>query len=104
MDEFGNNKYKTNLRDIKSAFIIKILFSFLNQNQKLKMIAYNKELQKIFLLDIEDYKKISGKYKIGEKNGIGKEYIMNANILIFEGGYINGKKMEKEKNIMKMVN
>ena len=104
MDKFESNKYKTNLRDIKSEFIIKRLFSFLNQNQKLKMIAYNKELQKIFLLDINDYKKKSRIYKIGEKNGIGKEYIMNTNILIFEGVYLKGKRNGKGKNIIEMVN
>ncbi len=63
-------------------------------------------------------------YKIGGKNGKGKEYNINTNILIFEGEYLNEKrsgigkeyydtdvlkyegeylnrkKMEKEKNIM----
>ena len=43
------------------------------------MIAYNKELQKILLVDIRDFKEISGKYKIGERNGKGKEYYNNCN-------------------------
>ena len=68
------------------------------------MVIYNKELQKKLLFNLEDYKRISGKNKIGDKNGKGKEYILNTNILIFEGEYLNGKKMEKEKNIIKMVN
>ena len=38
------------------------------------MIMYNKELQKKLDVDIVEYKKLSGKYKIGEKNGKGKEY------------------------------
>ena len=57
------------------------------------MISYNKELQKMLLIGIKDYKKISGKYRILEKNGKGKEYIINTNILIF--------KMEKARNIIK---
>jgi len=97
MDKIENNKYKINLRDIKSTYIIKRIFSFLNENQKLKTIAYSKELQKIYLIDIGDYKKKCEIYKIGEKNGIGKEYIMNTNILIFEGVYLKGKRNEKGK-------
>jgi len=39
----------------------------------------------------------------GKKNGKGKEYYDNDNDkLKFEGEYINGKKIEKEKNIMTM--
>ena len=55
------------------------------------MIIYKKQLQKIFGFDIEKYKKISGKYKIGEKNGKWREYLKNNN-LIFEGQYLNGKR------------
>ena len=83
-------KSKIDLRAIKSSYIKKGIFSFLNEKQILKMIIYSKELQKICLIDIEDYKKNSGKYKIGGKNGKGEEYIINTNILIFEGEYLNG--------------
>ena len=34
-----------------------------------------------------------GEYLNGEKNGKGKEYYINCN-LIFEGGYINSKRKE----------
>ena len=61
-------------------------------------------MQKICSLGIEDYKKESGKYRIGEKNGKGKEFIIYKDILIFEGKYKNLKEMEKEKNIIIMVN
>ena len=47
--------------------------------KKLNMIIYNKECQKMVLVNLKDYKKLSGKYKIG-------------------------KKMEKEKNIILKVN
>ena len=97
MDEFEDIKYKVNLKDIKSSFIINIIFSFLCEKQLLNMIIYNKELQKMLQRDIENYKKISYKYKIGERNGKGQEYIKNTNKLIFEGEYLNGKRNGKGK-------
>ena len=97
MAEIEDIKSKIDLRAIKSSYINKRIFSFLNEKQNLKMIIYSKELQKICLIDIEDYKKISGKYKIGGKNGKGKEFIINTNILIFEGEYLNGKRNGKGK-------
>ena len=97
MDEL-KKKYPTKkLRDIKSSYIIRGIFSFLNKRQYLDMIIENKELQKKVLVDINDYKLMSGKYKIGEKNGKGREYILNTNILIFEGEYLNGKRNGKGK-------
>ena len=80
--------------------IIKEIFSYLPEKYLLNMIIYNKKLQNKFGLDMKMYKKISGKYKIGGKNGKGKEYLINNNILIFEGEYLNGK----EKNIIMMEN
>ena len=97
MVEFEDNKSKVNLKDIKSSYNIKRIFSFLYEKQKLKMIVYNKELQKKCLIYIEDYKKISGKYKKGEKNGKGEEYTIYTNILIFEGEYKNGIRNGKGK-------
>ena len=99
MDE--NNKNSINLRCIKSPLIIKILFSFLYEKQKLEMIKYNKYLQKIFLVNIGNYKKLSGKYKIGEKDGNGKEYILYTNDLLFEGEYLNNRKNGKGKEYYK---
>ena len=103
MIEIKDIKSKINYKHIKSSYIIKKVLSFLNEKQILNIILYNNELQKICLFDIQDYKKISGKYKIGEKYGKGREFIKDTNRLIFEGEYINGKKIEKEKNIILMV-
>ena len=50
MDKSGDIKYKINLKDIKSFFIIKIVFSFISEKKILNLIKYNKELQKIFFL------------------------------------------------------
>ena len=67
MDEFEEKK--SNIRDIKSSYNIKIVFSFLKKKQILNMIIYNKELQNMLLVDLEDYQEIKEKYKIGERNG-----------------------------------
>ena len=102
MAEFENiTTTKINLSEIKSSYIKEKIFSFLNEKQKLEMIAYNKELQKILSISIEKYKKIKGIYKIGEKNGNGKEYIINTNLLIFEGKYLNGKRNGKGREYYK---
>jgi len=89
---------KSKINQIKSSYILKTISSFINEKQKLNMIIYNKELQKIYSVGIEDYKNISLKYRIGERNGKGKEYIKNTKRLIFEGEYLNGKRNGKGKN------
>ena len=75
-----NNKYF-----IKSLYNLKEILSFFNENQKLEIIIYNKELQKEFGIDIDNYKKISGKYKVAGRNSKGIEYKLNTDIIIFEG-------------------
>ena len=88
------------LLDIKSKYILKKLFLYLNENEKLNMIIYNKQLQKRLDIDIKHYQKESRKFKIGEKTGEGKEYILNTDKLIFEGEYINGKRNGKGKEYL----
>ena len=82
---------------IKSMYNFKEIISFLGKKEFFNIIVYNKELQKALKIDIEDYKKVSGKYKIGKKDGIGKVYKINTNILIFEGEYLNKEKNGKGK-------
>ena len=55
---------------------------------------YNKELQKMFLFNTSNYKRISQKYKKGERNGKGNEYQNFGSFitLIFEGEYLKGKR------------
>ena len=57
MVENEDIKSKIDLRVIKSSYIKKQIFSFLNEEQNLKMIIYNKELQKLCSIGIEDIKK-----------------------------------------------
>jgi len=61
-------------KSIDSLYILKYIFSFLSEAQKLKIIIYNKNLQKKLDINIENYKRIRGIYKRGERNGKGKEF------------------------------
>ena len=79
---------------IKSTYIIKNIFSFINRKKRMKLIIYNKQLQNMIGIDIEDYKETSRK-DIIEVNGKGREYKLNTNELIFEGEYKNWKKKWK---------
>ena len=56
------------------------------------MIKYNKNLQNRININILNYKILSGKYTIYEQNGKVKEYNSYNDQLMYEGGYINGKK------------
>ena len=94
----NNKKINFNIFNISDELLFKDgIFSFLNEKQKLNMIIDNKKLQKLLRVDIEDYKRISGKCKIGKKNGKGAEYILNRKNLKFEGEYLNGKRNGKGK-------
>ena len=93
--KIGEIKY--NLKNIKYIYNLIEIFSFFNIKHKLNIIIHNKELQKNLGIDIEDYKKINGKYIIGGRNGKGKEYNYYNEKLIFEGEYLNGKRNGKGK-------
>ena len=80
------------LKNVKSSYFVKIIFSFTYEKQKLKIIKYNKSLNKRLNISIDNYKKCSGKLKVGESNGYGKEYNLDKNILLFEGNYQNKKR------------
>ena len=79
-------------KSIKSLNNIKKIFSHISEKRKLGIIIYNKKLLNKLNVYIENYKKISGKYKTGGINGHGKEYLIDTNILIYEGQYLNKKR------------
>ena len=85
------------LRNIKSNYITKILFRYVDEEQKLKIVKYNKSLQKNININIINYKFISGRYIIYGSNGNGKEYNGENDQLIFEGEYLNGERNGKGK-------
>ena len=116
-DSFAKNKEETikyiNILSVKSIYITKLILSFLSENIKFNIIKYNKNYQNKFGFNIEDYKRVSGKYKMIDKNGIERIYDSDTNKLlfkgqkngkgiefdedgdiIFEGRYLNGKKIE----------
>ena len=95
--QVDDNKNKITLKMIKSKYIIREVFKFLENKKTFQIMIYNKVLQKLFDITIEDYKHISGKYNIIEKDGTGKEYDLKTNKLIFEGEYKNRKKNGKGK-------
>ena len=82
---------------VQSKYIFDYIFSLLYIKKKLNMIIYNKKLQEKFNIKLDNYKALSEKIHIGERNGIGKEFSSDQNILLFEGEYLNGKKNGKGK-------
>ena len=86
------------LSNIRSKYILKdSIFSMLISRKKLNLVCYNKCLQNKLELNLENYRRESGKIKIGERNGYGKIYISGENILLFEGGFVDSKKNGKGK-------
>ena len=93
MKDYQNKKSKIDVKkSIKSIYNLKNIFSFLPERQKLNIIKYNKQLQNKFDININDYKRISGRYKVGEINGKGKEYDISTDEMLFEGEYLKKRK------------
>ena len=84
------------LENIKAEYFLIIIFSHLEENKKLEIVKYNKHIQNKLRIDVIYYKTFSQKYFIGDKNGEGKEYDFDDN-LMFEGNYLNGKRNKKGK-------
>ena len=84
------------LKKIRSNIISKKVFAYINEYKILKIIKYNKYIQKKLGIDIINYKLYQGKYIIYESKIKGKEYDFNNN-LIYEGEYLNGEKNRRGK-------
>ena len=85
------------LKNIKSLYILKIIFSLETEETKLKIIRYNKTLQKNIDISLLNYQIFSGRYLVYEAGGKGKEYDCYNEQLMFEGEYLNGKRNGKGK-------
>ena len=85
------------LNTIKSRYIFGKIVSILAVKIKLNLFIYNKKIKNKLGINLDDYKKISGKEFIGDRNGEGKEYKLGTEFLIFEGKYLKGKKNGKGK-------
>ena len=57
------------LKNIKSHYIIKIFFLYVDEKHKLKLVKYNKNLQKNIDISLINYKLFTGKYIIYESKG-----------------------------------
>ena len=88
------------LKNIKSLYFIRRIFSYIDEKHKLKLVKYNKSFQDIIDISLINYKFLSGKYIIYE-NKNGKEYKGYDNQLLFEGEYLNGKRDGKGKEYYK---
>ena len=84
------------LENIKSSYIYKIIFSYIDDKRKLNLFKYNKKSQTKIDINIYHYKYFSKKYIVYENNGKGKEYY-DFGALIFEGEYLNGQRNGKGK-------
>ena len=85
------------LDNIKSLYILKDCFSVLDEKRKLLLIKFNRRIQNKININLIHYKLFSGKYIIYEENGIMKEFNGYDNIMLYEGGYLNGKRNGKGK-------
>ena len=108
------------LTNIKSTYFIHLTLLYLSEKKKMKLINYNKYLQKLMDRKIIHYRLLSEKTRIydeskkkgeeynyegtllfkgeflnGKRNGYGKEYIQNSDHFRYQGEYLNGKRHGK---------
>ena len=86
--------------NINSDYILKLIFSLINDILKLQIIIYNKKLQAKLDIDINNYRILSeiaesnqgfqGEYVNKKKNGKGMEYFLGKKV--YEGEFKNGKR------------
>ena len=85
------------LKKIKSTFFVKNLFRHIDDEITFRLVKFNKTLQKLININLNNYRLFSGRYIIYDKDGKGKEYCSYNNNVIFEGEYLNGKRNGKGK-------
>ena len=83
------------LGNIKSIYFTKVVFQLLKERVQLQLIRYNKKLQNLININLFNYRALSSRYIIFEKNNKGKEYNGFDDTLIYDGEYLNGKKNGK---------
>ena len=54
------------IKNVKSEFFTRLIFSYIIEKQQLKLVKYNKNLQKILDLSIFNYAHFLGRYIIYE--------------------------------------
>ena len=92
------------LNNIKSKYILAEVFDLLAIKHQLRLIVHNKVLQNKLNINKETYKHHCGRY-IELEGDYGKEYLVEENILLYEGQYKHlsregkGKEYYKNKKI-----
>ena len=84
------------LKKILSEYFIKNIFLNINEKQKLEIMKYNKNLQRLNDISLKNYRRFSDNYIFFISKGNGKEYNKYGNI-IYEGEFLNGKRNGKGK-------
>ena len=77
------------LDNIKSLYLLKLIFSYKNEKAKLNLIKYNKDLQNKLDISIINYKIFSGRYIIYGEKRKGKEYDSFYDYILYEGEFLN---------------
>ena len=80
------------METIKSVIILKKIFSYIDEEIKLKLIKYNKNIKNKININLLNYKLFTGKYIIYETKNKGKEYHSGNEALLYEGYFLNGKR------------
>ena len=80
------------IEDIKSKYIWKKIFEFIQEKRKLKIIIYNKKIKEELAIDIINYKNLTNYSLKKLNNGVYKLYITKYDFLCYEGGFSEGKK------------
>ena len=79
------------LQNIKSSYFVRLIYTFVEEVQKLRLVRYNKSMQKNLDISIINYKFFSGRYIIYESKRLGKEYNGEDDRLLYECEYLNNK-------------
>ena len=91
--------------NLKSLYFIKFkLFIKIEEQLKLRLLKYNKNLQNKLNINIINYKYYTGNYIIYESNKRGKEYKGYNDKLIYEGEYLKGERNGKGKEYDELGN
>ena len=85
------------MKNVKSSYMIQIIFSYISEGRKLKLLKHNKNLQKEMNINLSNYKFFSRRYIIYESNGKGREYYGFEGSLKYEGEHLNGERNGKGK-------
>ena len=87
------------LKNVKSIYFIRMLFTYFPEKKKLELVKHNKNLQSLLNINIINYKFLTGKIFIFKTKTEIKEYqykdIYHEKILTYEGEYLNGKRNGK---------